>query len=197
MPVAIEDKRAAVPMHPPDAVDPNDIDGIADRAQPCHRGFGQGQHRNFGERVGIDQGQSRRHAVGQVLGGDQAAGEDDKAVPRCLDRQLQPALDAAFAIEPVQPAAIDDIQIAIGVQRHPARPHRPATQAGRLDLCLQVDGVNFFHASGGRQTQLGPQRRVGQQVDLAGRAQDSHGREQRAAGGASQALTGLQGQRLG
>ena len=187
--------RRLDPVVAQDRPQTDDIDRVADRAEPGHRRLGAqrvGAGRRHG--FGVDHRQPGRVALRQVLADDQPVVQDHEGVVGLVQRQTQRGQRHAAAVQPVQPAAVDDIELAVAVQRHAARPHRPAGQPRRALQGLERARVYALDTGGGGQADMGAQRRMAEQVDLAGRAQQRHGRQQRVAGDASQGLAVAQRQ---
>ena len=194
--IALQPCRLVVPVVAQDGTYAHHVDRIADGAEPCNRWLRANRGRAGRQQVvRIEHTQTGVVRVRQVLGDDQAVVQHHEGVVGLRDRQLPAGAQFAVAAQPMRMAAIDNVDVAVAVNRHAARPHRSAGQARRALQRAQRRRLNLFHTGGGRQSDVRAQCRMGQQVDLARCAQHSHRRQQGVACHAGQAFVGAQRQR--
>ena len=197
VPAGVEHKglQRVVPVVAPDRAHAHDVHRVTAGAEPGDGRFGaDGVAAARRERPGVDHRQVGRRDAGQVLGDDQAVVQHDEGVVGLVEGQFERGLEFTTPIQPVRVAAVNDDQMPLAVHSHAARPHRSAGQPRRTVSGLQADGVDQFHARRGGQPDLRAQGGVGQQVDLARRAQHGHRRHERAPYGGTQGLSRAQAQ---
>ena len=149
-PTRVAHQRAGIliPVEAEDTAHTNHVQPVAHCAQP-----GDGRLRAFDVRagghqgIGLKDGKPCRVALRDVLRHDQPVVQDDEAVVRQVQWQLQCVLHAAVPRETMCPPPVDDIDVTIRVQRHAAGPHRTAAQQWRLLLWRQRYRINQRHSA--------------------------------------------------
>ena len=141
------------------------------------------------EAVGLEDHELARFAIrgrhgqpgtgaGEVLRDEVAVGEHHEAVVRAVAWEAARRDDLQVVVEAVGMIPEDHVGTAVGAGPEPARPHRPGRKLRRCGQRLERDRVDALDHRRGRLT-----GRVPQEQDLAGAAEDRHGRDRRDPGG--------------
>ena len=132
-PVLIEHecRRHRVPVESEDAPHSHHVERVAHCTKPRDRRL-RALDLRAGEpqRIRCQHRQPGIAPIRNVLGHDQPVIQHHETVVRLVNWQPHRFLHTAVAPQPVCPAPVHHVQIAIGMQCHAAGPHRPAGQPG-------------------------------------------------------------------